>query len=334
LRHTLVDQRGEWQQRMQAVLYHHGLPKRAGLLTGENRAWVEQLPLTDAAREQIEVALAMIDAVDVQVAPLDRGLRSYARRQAGCKAIQAHYGIGPLTSVVILAELGDTRRFSSSREAVRYSGLDITVHASDKRRAPGHLSRQGPPVLRWALYEAAQTARRKTSPDYAYYQQAAERLGDNRALLSVMRKLLKRSYHTLRELGDDALAPLTNSSPCAPGLLTITDAPRPAPDNLLPPRPRGRPAKTERPQLSTQREQHPINHHVTGREPNPQVADRDKPGRPRAHHPANSASTRVAGAVTRPGSHRTVRTLFVYGSSGRRVMTPAAGRLIDLESSP
>jgi transposase len=26
LRHTLVDQRGEWQQRIRAVLYHHGLP--------------------------------------------------------------------------------------------------------------------------------------------------------------------------------------------------------------------------------------------------------------------------------------------------------------------
>ncbi len=207
LRHTLVDQRGEWQQRMQAVLYHHGLPKRAGLLTGENRASIGQLPLSGGAREQIAVALAMIDAVDVQILPLDREVRSYARRQAGCRAIQAHYGIGALRSVVILAELGDTRRFSSSREAVRYGGLDITVHASDKRRAPGHLSRQGPPVLRWALYEAAQTARRKTSPDYPYYRQTAERLGDNRALLSVMRKLLKRSYHTLRELGDEALAP-------------------------------------------------------------------------------------------------------------------------------
>ena len=137
----------------------------------------------------------MIDAVEVRIAPLDKELRSYARRQAGCRALQAaHYGIGPLTSVVILAELGDCSRFSSSREAVRYGGMDITVHASDKRRAPGHLSRQGPPALRWALYEAAQTPRRKTSPDYAYYRQAAERLGDNRALLSVMRKLLKRSY--------------------------------------------------------------------------------------------------------------------------------------------
>src|SRR5918992_3587667 len=36
LRHTLVDERGEWQQRIQAVLYHHGFPQRNGLLTGEN----------------------------------------------------------------------------------------------------------------------------------------------------------------------------------------------------------------------------------------------------------------------------------------------------------
>jgi hypothetical protein len=40
-----------------------------------------------------------------------------------------------------------------------------------------------------------------------YYEQAAERIGGNRACLSVARKLLKRSYHTLRELGEEALAP-------------------------------------------------------------------------------------------------------------------------------
>ena len=34
LRHTLVDQRGEWQQRIQAVLYHHGVAQRRDLLTG------------------------------------------------------------------------------------------------------------------------------------------------------------------------------------------------------------------------------------------------------------------------------------------------------------
>jgi transposase len=132
---------------------------------------------------------------------------AYARRQAGCKALMRHYGVGELTAVTILAELGDVRRFSSSRDAVRYGGMDITVYQSDQRRAPGHLSRQGPPALRWALYEAAQVATRASFPDRDYYRQVAARLGHNRACLSVARKLLKRSYHTLRELGQEALAP-------------------------------------------------------------------------------------------------------------------------------
>lgn len=207
LRHTLVKQRSEWQQRIQATVYHHGLPPRRGLLSAESRQWLANAPLPAAAREQVTVAFAMIDALEVQLALITQELRDYAGRQAGCRALMAHYGIGALTAVTILAELGDARRFSSSREAVRYAGMDITVHESDVRRSPGRLSRQGPPALRWALFEAAQVARRTGSPDRDYYAQAAQRLGSNRACLAVARRLLKRSFHTLRELGEEALAP-------------------------------------------------------------------------------------------------------------------------------
>src|ERR1019366_6594239 len=124
-----------------------------------------------------------------------------------CKALLAHYGVGPLTSVTILAELGDPSRFSSSREAVRYAGLDITVHQSDQRRSAGHLSRQGPPALRWALFEAALCASRACSPDHEHYSQAAGRIGPNRGPLAVARKILKRSYPLLGELGEEAMAP-------------------------------------------------------------------------------------------------------------------------------
>jgi transposase len=49
----------------------------------------------------------MIDALEQQRGPIDEELRAYARRQIGCRAlIAAHYGIGPLTSAAILAELG------------------------------------------------------------------------------------------------------------------------------------------------------------------------------------------------------------------------------------
>lgn len=207
LRHSLVDQRGEWQQRIQAVLYHHGFPQRRNLMTAEGRQWLGTQRLPATAHEQITVALAVIDGLDGQLAPLTKELRSYARRQPGCRALMRQFGVGEITAVTILAELGDARRFSSSREAVRYAGMDITVHQSDQRRSPGHLSRQGPPALRWALFEAAQSAARAGSPDRDYYRQAAERLGANRACLSVARKLLKRSYHTLRELGEEALQP-------------------------------------------------------------------------------------------------------------------------------
>jgi transposase len=208
-RHTLSHQRTEWQQRIQAVLYHHGIPQRRALMTIEKRQWLASQRLPAAAREQIDVALAMIDALDAQLAPFDADLRVYARRQPGCRAlIDALYGVGELTSVTILAELGDTRRFPSSRDVVRYGGLDITVKQSDQRRAQGRLSRQGPPALRWALYEAAQRARFPNSPDREYYITTADRIGGNRACLALARKLLKRSYHILKALDDKALEPV------------------------------------------------------------------------------------------------------------------------------
>jgi len=206
-RHLLSHQRTEWQQRIHSVLYHHGIPQQRNLLTVERRAWLDAQPLPEAAREQVTIALSVIDTLDLKLVPFDKDLRAYARKQPGCRTlIDEIYGVGELTAVTILAELGDPRRFHNSRDVVRYAGLDITVHQSDAHRAPGHLSRQGPPALRWALYEAAQRARFPASPDRPYYDQLAARIGGNRACLALARKLLKRSYHILKGLGDQAIA--------------------------------------------------------------------------------------------------------------------------------
>jgi hypothetical protein len=59
-----------------------------------------------------------------------------------------------------------------------------------------------------ALFEAAQQACRPASPDHDYYRQVTRRIDHNRACLSVARKLCRRAYHILRELGDEALAPI------------------------------------------------------------------------------------------------------------------------------
>ena len=90
-----------------------------------------------------------------------------------------------------------------------FAGLDVTVYSSDGKRSPGHLSRQGSPELRWAAFEAAKSAARRGSPDHGYYHKlAAKHDGHNgkNPTLAMERKILRRCYHTLRELGDAALA--------------------------------------------------------------------------------------------------------------------------------
>ena len=161
-RHTLVHQRTEWQQRMQAVLFHHGAPHARGLLKLANRERVAALKLPAAAREQLTIALHMIDAIDVQLSPFDLSLREYARKQPGCRTLTDEiYGIGELTSVTILAELGDTRRFENSRDAVRYGGLDITVRESDSARSGASL----PPRTTSAALGALRGGASRASPE-------------------------------------------------------------------------------------------------------------------------------------------------------------------------
>jgi len=75
-----------------------------------------------------------------------------------------------LIAVAVWSELGDCRRVSRSTQVVRHTGLDVTVDASDRRRANGYLSRQGPETLRWALYEAAKNYSHQRSPDHDYYR--------------------------------------------------------------------------------------------------------------------------------------------------------------------
>lgn len=121
-----------------------------------------------------------------------------------CRAlVDAKYGIGGLIAVAVWSELGDCRRFSRSEQAVRHSGLDVTVDASDRRRAGGFLSRQGPETLRWALYEAATNSSHHRSPDHGYYTTVKARHDGKIATISVARQLARRCYHVLRSVPSD-----------------------------------------------------------------------------------------------------------------------------------
>ena len=126
--------------------------------------------------------MRVLAALEEELTAMRHRLLADAAHLRGAKALSgAIYGVGPVTGLALTCWLGGKDRFSSARKAVRFAGLDITVYSSDRKRPPGHLSRQGPPVLRWCAYEAGKVSAHTTAPDHSYYAAVKDRAGGKRA---------------------------------------------------------------------------------------------------------------------------------------------------------
>jgi transposase len=103
----LADQRVAWTQRLHATLFHYGVPTLGvPVASEEGRAKIAAAELSPATRQAVEAALAQIDQANTAIEPIKAQIARLSRRQPGCRELQTHYGIGPLTSVAIWCELG------------------------------------------------------------------------------------------------------------------------------------------------------------------------------------------------------------------------------------
>jgi transposase len=217
--HDLRAEHTAWVQRIHAVFFHQGAPALppgalrtdAGLDAVRAAAAAR---LSPAGQLQLATALDMLAALEDHLDVVRRRVLAAAAQLTGARVLASRlYGVGPVTGLALTCWLGGAGRFSSARKAVRFTGLDITVYSSDGKRSPGRLSRQGPPVLRWAVYEAGMAHARASAPDHAYYAQVKDRHNGKRAALSEARKITRRACHILAELGDDALAITAPATP-------------------------------------------------------------------------------------------------------------------------
>jgi len=212
LYHDLRREHTAWLQRIHAVLFHQGAQQfgEGGLSTNEGRNRLVEIAagqLSAAGQVQVATGIDMLEATEAQLQQIHRQLVGIARHLRGAKTLSdSIYGVGPITGLALTCWLGGGDRFSSARKAVRFAGLDVTVYSSAGKRSPGHLSRQGPPVLRWCLYEAGKTHARTTARDHGYYTHVKDRIDGKRAALSEARKIVRCACHILTELGDDAYA--------------------------------------------------------------------------------------------------------------------------------
>ena len=206
LRHrvALVRLRTRLRNRIHAIVADYGHDRPAGgYWTGPGRAWLAALPLPAVSRELIGDDLGLIDALQERIDRLDGEICQRARSDPRVKILTQLPGVGPFTALMILAEVGDIRRFASARQLASWAGLTPTVRGSDRVAHYGHISKEGSAWLRWVLCEAAQTAKR--SPQFAAtFQRIAQRRGKKIATTAIARKLATRAWHLLADTGPGA----------------------------------------------------------------------------------------------------------------------------------
>ena len=108
------------------------------------------------------------------------------------KLLRSIPGVAFVTSAVVLAELGDLRRFGRARQVTAFAGLSPrTKQSGTSVHAPAVLCKRGNPRVRQALYMAAMVAIRKAGPLRDFYERLVARgMNGKAALCAVMRKML------------------------------------------------------------------------------------------------------------------------------------------------
>ena len=149
------------KNRIRALLKGQGLRRpgwRGGWWNRANRDWMCAL-----AREidgglwrlQLGHLLAELEMLEAQRDETTRYLDGILSGRGGASLLMSIPGVGPRTAEAVLAYTDDIGRFGSSRKYCSYFGLTPRLDESGSRRRLGHISKQGPAVVRWVLCESS-----------------------------------------------------------------------------------------------------------------------------------------------------------------------------------
>jgi len=108
-------------------------------------------------------------------------------------------GLSTVSGAIILSEIGDIFKFSSSKSLISYAGLNNSVYHSGIQSHYGQISKTGSKYLRSALYNVSLTVINNSKVFYDYYFDKKSKGKSHRlSLIWVSRKLLRVIYHLLK----------------------------------------------------------------------------------------------------------------------------------------
>ncbi len=179
---------------LRRVLSHYNadIPR---LFTRLGRKHLAGVELSAADRFQVDLLSEELDEYADRLKRIDAELAAFAERaplaEQESRAVLATLpGVGAVTIDVVLAELGDPRRFRSQRKAVAFAGLAPGIRQSAGKSKQLSITKEGSPLLRWALVQAAWRVVRYTRRWQVPYERLKKRCGAKKAIVAIARRLL------------------------------------------------------------------------------------------------------------------------------------------------
>ncbi|NQV13886.1 IS110 family transposase [bacterium] len=158
--------------------------------------WLEEVSLyCETGTATLSSLLRQLASLRKELACLSRDIRELSRTAAyrdGVKYLSSISGIGVLSAMVWLTELGNIHRFNSFDQLCSYVGLVPWEHSSGESEYTVGLDRRGNKVLRTLLIENAWVAVKKDSELMLAYSQYIKRMKGQQAIVRIARKLLRR----------------------------------------------------------------------------------------------------------------------------------------------
>lgn len=163
--------------------------------------WLEHLKFADSnAAYQLTQLLSRLKFLSEQRRSLEQELRNNARQidRGLYKLLLSVPGIGQITAVAIMAEIGDINRFLHFKKFASYVGLIPRLKQSGETERAGAITYRNNSYLRPLIVEAAWQAIRADSAMLAFFQETCKKSNSKKAIVKVARKLLSKIYFVMR----------------------------------------------------------------------------------------------------------------------------------------
>lgn len=196
------------KNRLHALLHRrHLLPPQGEPFAPHRRDWWLALPLSLLERAQVQCDLDTLAFARSQVVRLEATLSSLAAEENDrlVHLLQLP-GIALTSGLTLLAAIGEVARFPTAQQLVGYAGLGARVHDSGQTHHTGRITKTGRRDIRAVMVEAAHTATRTHPHWQAELARLEPRLGQNKALVAIARKLLVAVWHVLTQHSADRFA--------------------------------------------------------------------------------------------------------------------------------